>query len=120
MKRLFAFCSPACAHWRCLAARERMMTNRTVDLRDDTTPLTETQIEEFKELFASTADMTDETTGEYRLYDPDAGELLFSPRHYDDPRDIDLAGIFAVLSASAPRWETRTWRNSTLYSTRWE
>ena len=57
---------------------------------DDWAPLTEAQIEEFKELFASTADVTDETTGEYR-YTTSTPVSCFFTSHYDDPRDIDLA-----------------------------
>ena len=57
---------------------------------DDTAPLTEAQIEEFKELLASEVNVMDETTGEYR-YTTSTPVSCFFTSHYDDPRDIDLA-----------------------------
>ena len=118
MKRLFAFllaCVCALALFGCAGANDDKSDGGP---EDDTTPLTETQIEEFKELFASAADVTDETTGEYR-YTTSTPVSCFFTSHYDDPRDIDLAEFCGTVR-SAPRWGTRTWRNSTLYSTRWE
>ena len=90
MKRLFAFllaCVCALALFGCAGANDDKSDGGP---EDDTTPLTETQIEEFKELFASTADVTDETTGEYR-YTTSTPVSCFFTSHYDDPRDIDLA-----------------------------
>ena len=90
MKRLFAFllaCVCALALFGCAGANDDKSDGGP---EDDTTPLTETQIEEFKELFASTADVTDETTGEYRYTTPTPVSCFFTS-HYDDPRDIDLA-----------------------------
>ena len=57
---------------------------------DDWAPLTEAQIEEFKELLASEVNVMDETTGEYR-YTTSTPVSCFFTSHYDDPRDIDLA-----------------------------
>lgn len=90
MKRLFAFllaCVCALALFGCAGANDDKSDGGP---EDDTTPLTETQIEEFKELFASTADVTDETTGEYR-YTTSTPVSCFFTSHYDNPRDIDLA-----------------------------
>lgn len=66
MKKLFAFllaCVCALALFGCAGANDDKSDGGP---EDDWAPLTEAQIEEFKELFASTADVTDETTGEYR------------------------------------------------------
>lgn len=118
MKRLFAFllaCVCALALFGCAGANDDKSDGGP---EDDTTPLTETQIEEFKELFASTADVTDETTGEYR-YTTSTPVSCFSPR-ITTIRAISTLQNFCGTVRSAPRWETRTWRNSTLYSTRWE
>ena len=59
---------------------------------DDAAPLTEAQIEEFKELLASEVNVVDETTGEYR-YTTSTPVSCFFTSHYDDPRDIDLAAF---------------------------
>ena len=63
MKKLFAFllaCVCTLALFGCAGANDDKSDGGP---EDDWAPLTETQIEEFKELFASTADVTDETTG---------------------------------------------------------
>mgnify|MGYP001750266928 FL=1 len=90
MKKLFAFllaCVCALALFGCAGANDDKSDGVP---EDDWAPLTEAQIEEFKELFASTADVTDETTGEYR-YTTSTPVSCFFTSHYDDPRDIDLA-----------------------------
>ena len=90
MKKLFAFllaCVCALALFGCAGANDDKSDGGP---EDDWAPLTEAQIEEFKELFASTADVTDETTGEYR-YTTSTPVSCFFTSHYDDPRDIDLA-----------------------------
>ena len=66
---------------------------------DDWAPLTEAQIEEFKELFASETDVMDETTGEYR-YTTSTPVSCFFTSHYDDPRDIDLADFLRYCPLS--------------------
>ena len=108
MKKLFAFllaCVCALALFGCAGANDDKSDGGP---EDDWVPLTEAQIEEFKELFASTADVTDETTGEYRS--PSITTI----------RAISTLRNFCVTVRYAPRLETRTWRNSTLCSTRWE
>ena len=90
MKKLFAFllaCVCTLALFGCAGANDDKSDGGP---EDDWAPLTEAQIEEFKELFASTADVTDETTGEYR-YTTSTPVSCFFTSHYDDPRDIDLA-----------------------------
>ena len=90
MKKLFAFllaCVCALALFGCAGANDDKSDGGP---EDDWAPLTDAQIEEFKELFASTADVTDETTGEYR-YTTSTPVSCFFTSHYDDPRDIDLA-----------------------------
>ena len=90
MKRLFAFllaCVCALALFGCAGANDDKSDGGP---EDDWAPLTEAQIEEFKEMFASEADVMDETTGEYR-YTTSTPVSCFFTSHYDDPRDIDLA-----------------------------
>lgn len=90
MKKLFAFllaCVCTLALFGCAGANDDKSDGGP---EDDWAPLTEAQIEEFKELFASTADVTDETTGEYRYTTSTPVSCFFTSR-YDDPRDIDLA-----------------------------
>ena len=95
MKKLFAFllaCVCTLVLFGCAGANDDKSDGGP---EDDWAPLTEAQIEEFKELFASTADVTDETTGEYR-YTTSTPVSCFFTSHYDDPRDIDLAERFKV------------------------
>lgn len=118
MKKLFAFllaCVCALALFGCAGANDDKSDGGP---EDDWAPLTEAQIEEFKELFASTADVTDETTGEYRYTTSTPVSCFFTS--HSTIRAISTLQNFCGTVRSAPRWETRTWRNSTLYSTRWE
>lgn len=97
MKKLFAFllaCVCALALFGCAGANDDKSDGGP---EDDWAPLTDAQIEEFKELFASTADVTDETTGEYR-YTTSTPVSCFSPR-ITTIRAISTLRNFAVLSA---------------------
>lgn len=99
MKKLFAFllaCVCTLALFGCAGANDDKSDGGP---EDDWAPLTEAQIEEFKELFASETDVMDETTGEYR-YTTSTPVSCFFTSHYDDPRDIDLADFLRYCPLS--------------------
>lgn len=91
MKKLFAFllaCVCALALFGCAGSNDDKSDGGP---EDDWAPLTEAQIEEFKDIFATEIIVLDET-GDRCTIDATPVSCFFTS-HYDDPRDIDLAAF---------------------------